>query len=523
LDQDLAVAQAWGQPAWADYSGVSRSLAALTQEEGEQVTQVLGRISQPWVDQEVMLALRDRDELVYDGDLTGRPVSNTSTTYPNVAYGHMSDAIRLGYKAAMVSLHSPTYGRLWLSSVQHPGDVVSANQAAALVSAAEAKTGLRPWRRTEWLQVRLEALALRRQALAAKVQKRQQQLELAEAQEAETGQQVAQWQGEVARLTAEYARRQRPERPHSYLAKARLKLGVRQRRHARREQQVAQAQKRLTHQQARLATCQKEYSQLQQRLTKYETENAENPFPIRAVFRLDAGFGSRDNLALLIELGYEVYLKPYSSWLTPRLKKRVSTQTIWSRVGENAEMVAWADLQPADFPYPIDVALERFHTGKSQRYGALIHFGDEQVTNDLPGWFHRYNSRQTIEAGIKEGKQVFEMHHLKVRSPAALYLQEQFAVFAANFVRWAAHWLVHQCSQVPDGWQDTLALASLKEQVKVAAHTSAWVSWDEQGCLLRFTKHSVFAGRTLRVKRQWAYQMVLPFAKSCFFSTFKVV
>ncbi len=27
LDKDQAVAQAWGQPAWADYSGVSRQLA----------------------------------------------------------------------------------------------------------------------------------------------------------------------------------------------------------------------------------------------------------------------------------------------------------------------------------------------------------------------------------------------------------------------------------------------------------------------------------------------------------------
>jgi hypothetical protein len=279
-------------------------------------------------------------------------------------------------------------------------------------------------------------------------------------------------------------------------------------------------QQRLARQQARLDECQAEHVQLQERLAQFEAENAANPFPIRAVFRLDAGFGSRENLALLIELGYEVYLKPYSSWLTPRLKKRVSPQTVWTRVGANAEMVAWAALQPEDFPYPIDVALERFQTGKTRRHGTLIHFGADPVTTDLPDWFHQYNARQVIEAGIKEGKQVFEMHHLKVRSAAALDLQEQFAIFAANFVRWAAHWLVHQCPQVPDGCQDIIGKSRVKEQVKVAAHTSAWVSWYEQGCLLRFTEHSVFAGRSLRVKREWAYQMVLPFAKSCFFSTF---
>ena len=69
--------------------------------------------------------------------LTDRPVSNTSTSYPGVAYGHMGDGLHLGYQAAMVSLHSPIYGRFWLSVVEHPGDTVSCTQAEALVQAAE--------------------------------------------------------------------------------------------------------------------------------------------------------------------------------------------------------------------------------------------------------------------------------------------------------------------------------------------------------------------------------------------------
>ena len=54
-----------------------------------------------------------------DGDLTGIPVSNTSKTYPNAAFGHMDDEIRLGYQAGVVSLESPTYDRLWLSVAHH--------------------------------------------------------------------------------------------------------------------------------------------------------------------------------------------------------------------------------------------------------------------------------------------------------------------------------------------------------------------------------------------------------------------
>ena len=83
------------------------------------------------------------------------PVSNTSQTFPNAAFGHMDDEICLGYQAAVVSLHSPTYGRLWVSGTHHPGDTVSCTQAENLVLAAEARTGVRPRRRTDLLCQRI--------------------------------------------------------------------------------------------------------------------------------------------------------------------------------------------------------------------------------------------------------------------------------------------------------------------------------------------------------------------------------
>jgi len=163
-------------------------------------------------------------------------------------------------------------------------------------------------------------------------------------------------------------------------------------------------------------------------------------------------------------------------------------------------------------PYPLDVAVEHYWAGSSQKHATLVHFGGDPVTSSLSEWFERYNARQTIEAG-KEGKGVFEMHHLKVRSAPGLYLQEQLAAFAANFVRWAAHWLATQCPQLPAGWQDTTQ-PKVKEQVKVGAHTSAWVHWQEQGCLSKFTDASVSAGRSLELERQWAVQLPLPFRES---------
>jgi hypothetical protein len=513
IDQDRAVAKAWLQPAWADYSGVSRTLSGLFQEEAEQVANALANITQPILAEEVMKALQLGGRLTYDGDLTDRPVSNDSSTYPDAAYGHLGSALRLGYQAAMVSLHSPTYGRLWLSVVSHPGNTASCTQAEAMVLAAEAKTGLRPWRRTDLLRNRLQGVVVDRQGREDQVQATEAALMITQSKAAETPVQIELQRALVAQLEVQYQQKQRPERPYSLLGRARHQLGVLERRRARLAKRIAKLENQLSLRKRQFITCQAQEWQLQRRLEQFEAENRANQYPIQADFRLDAGFGIRENVALLIEMGYQVYTKPYSDWLTPRLKRWADGRRDWARVGKNAEMIAWKATSLNDFPYPLNLGLERFRVGDRQKHATLIHFGSDPVATNLSEWFQYYNARQTIEAGIKEGKNVFEMHHLKVRSAPGLYLQEQFAVFAANFVRWSARWLATQCLQLPSGWQDTTQ-PKVKEQVKVAAHTSAWVSWQEQGCLLRFTDHSVFAGRSLQLDRHWVVQLPLPFSKS---------
>ncbi len=515
IDQDRAVAKAWNQANLADYSGVSRTLSQLSQAEADQIALVIEQITKPILAEEVMLALKQTGRLVYDGDLTDRPVSNTSTTYPGVAYGHMSDGLHLGYQAAMVSLHSPTYGRFWLSVVDHPGDTVSCTQAEALVQAAESQTGLRPLRRTDLLQQRLCVSESEGQQLQAKLAKSQKILLDAHFRRLEIQEDLAEQQIRLVYYENIFQEKHRPERPCSVLAKTRRKQMMRQTQLARSDKHLTKLEKRVKSDQLQEFNCQTRILRLRERLERFHTENKTNPFPIEAVFRFDAGFGTRENVAWLIKMGYEVYTKPYSDWLTPRLKKETGPDTTWTRVGDNAEMIVWKARQFTDFPYPLDVGLEHFYTGKTQRYGTLIHFGSDPVTTNLSDWFHRYNARQLIEAGIKEGKNVFTMHHLKVRSAPAIFLQEQFAIFGANFVRWAARWLVEQSSKIPNGWQN-IAQPKVKEQIMVAAHTSAWVTWQDQGCLLTFTEQSLYAGMFLSVKKQWAVQLPLPFSKNAF-------
>ena len=139
--------------------------------------------------------------------------------------------------------------------------------------------------------------------------------------------------------------------------------------------------------------------------------------------------------------------------------------------------------------------LSRFYTGKTLKLSALLHFGAQPVTEQLPKWFQQYSGRQTIEAGIKESKQVFSLHHLKVRSEPAIYLQEAFVLFAANFIRWASHWLQAQAHPLENALN--VRKLGVKRQVHVAAHVSAQVIQDEEGKWLQFSEQSAFAGLVL--------------------------
>jgi len=470
LDKDVAVAQAWGQRGWADYSGVSRTLKKLTWAEVHTLAGVLERISQPMIENELALLSAQGRGLEYDGDLTGLPVSNTSRTYPNAAYGHMSDEIRLGYQAGVVSLQSPSYGRLWISVDHHAGDTVSCTQAEGLVRAAEKRSGQRPKRRTELLQKRIEALVKSRAPAEKRLVTQQVNLEIAQHVKEEVSAQLRE-ETKSKRIT------------------------VLERRCLRREKSIEIARKKLEKTLAQMKVHLEDEKILRQRLEQLERDNAENTQPVEASFRLDAGFCTYDNIALLIELGYEVYVKLHNHKITEMLRQKISPDSIWTSVGDNAEMAAWSGLELQHCSYPLDIALERFYTGKTQKHSALAHFGDTPVTTNLPAWFNRYNARQTIEAGIKETKQVFYLNRLKVRSEPAIYLQEAMTIFAANFIRWAAVWIEQHA--LPSENSLPLSKMGVKKQVQVAANTSATVIHHSGGMLLMFSPASAFAGKFL--------------------------
>ena len=158
--KDHLVAEAWGQVAWAHYSSVSRTLDTCDAQTVCVAQEAVEAFSQPFIDRAVSAELRRGARIIFDADLMGQPVSPTSTTYPEAAFGWMDARVQLGYQLARVCLQTTQDGRLWLAGFHHPGDTVSHACLQELVRAAERISRIRPRRRTELVQKRLQTFEL---------------------------------------------------------------------------------------------------------------------------------------------------------------------------------------------------------------------------------------------------------------------------------------------------------------------------------------------------------------------------
>ncbi len=400
----------------------------------------------------------------------------------------------------------------------HPGDTVSCHQAEALVRAAEARTGVRPVRRTDLLEQRIWEQRIELQHAQRRLGERQAQVQVTRRKMQAASEEWRRSLRDVARWMELDGPPRGVSRPYSRLAKARQRVAVRWRRLQRRGREVQRARQVVARQSQKVHRLQNELATLEARLAHLLEENRTNRGPVQATFRLDGGFGSGENLAFLIEMGYEVYGKAISDKVSAALRRRVTDPARWTRVGDNAEMVAWSALKLDFCPYPLDVGLERFRTGQKERHATLVHYGSHAVSDDLVRWFDFYNARQTIEAGVKEGKRVFEMHHLKVRSTAGLAIQEEFTVLAANLVRWGAAWLYEQPFQAKAPFDRPHA--SVKQLVRIASNTTAVVMWQSEGnLLLTFDELSPFPGVELRIGQGWAFQPPLPLYRNDVFES----
>jgi hypothetical protein len=518
LVADREVARAWEMETFADASSVSRTLKQSDDATLAALHAALDAVAQPFLDRAVD-DLRARNEtLLLDADLTGRPVSSTSHTYPGAAFGYMDGEVRLGYQLAEICLQTRLFGRQWLSARQHPGNRVSSECLLELIQDAERRLGCHPRRRTELVKERIaaceqsmaewERLARQHEAGAARQSERMARL----TQQIQDAHRQIQCLQETPRST-------RQDGPRSLLGRRQRQLtgweGQWERARQHREQACAVAGNHRERVQVQAA----ERERLCQRWERLHQENLRQPDPPHCKLRIDAGFGTGENLTELLEMGYEVETKSGNAALVRALRKQLSEATPWTRVGKNAEMIAWTDYRLHTCPYPVTVGLERFHTPKGLLYAVLIRSqeGPQEACPDLEEWFHAYNGRQTIEAGNKEEKTTFKVQHLMSRSPAGIRIQAMLTVFAANFVRWAPEWVRPRVEQSSPRFEG--ALSSPKRLVRVAANSPATVDRTGGGVRVRFSPLSSFAGVVVRLDIAPRYQLSLPLFESDHFWT----
>jgi len=497
LAHDWPALRAWGLVALADPSGISRTLAACDPPTVAALTAALHEVARPFIAQEVRLLGEQHQPLVIDLDLAPRRVSNTSTTFPGAEFGWQGNEVGLGYEAALAVLTSPTYGRLFLDGLHHPRHTVLLPRLQKLVRAVEERLDRRPQRRTALVQQRLAAL---QQDLARRLDWWDRQLAQQRGLQTRRDalpQEIGQWEAEVTALEATG----RLERPHSRLAQARRHLTSARQQFQQLPQQLQRAAQAAATHQARVAALRAEYADLQAYLTQLQADNERNAAPVTIILRMDAGFGSGPNLTWLIEMGYLVYTKAYNAQVATGLLHQLPAGAHWTPVGRNAEMIGWGEHRLHDCPYPLTVGVERFHTPAEVKHSALLTYRDDGQELTLPAWFDFYNARQLIEAGIKEGNVVFQMHPLKMRSRGGIALQEQFCLFAANFVRWAAVWLRQRVAQGTPDFAE--ALTRVKALVRVGANTSAWVIGAAEHLLLKFDDTGAYPGVEIHLPGGW--------------------
>jgi hypothetical protein len=507
IARDPTVAEAWAQAIFAHYSGVSRTLEASDEDTLTTVIEVLRSISRPFIDAAVLEMIKQYGRLTVDVDLTGRKVSSTSTDYPDADFGWMDEGISKGYQAAVTSLVCERWTRLMLTLQRYAGRTKSAACLQEAVQQVEHLLGVRPKRRVGLIQERRRRMQERMQRLEEAPHRTRETENRLWSRIHEARAEMKTHRSTVRHLEAAYQAQKRQERPHCKLTKVRRKLVSAQKREQRAWRDLRKKQRQSNEQQHKLSELQDDLLSLDEWLSFLETDNMANLNPVPIVLRIDAGFSTGPNLAWLIEMGYTVLTKAHHGSTTHRLRQRLSPPTEWPRIGANAEAVHIGGYDHHDCPYLLQAMLVRYHLPDQMRYTTLFYYG-ASAPPPLPEWFARYNARQTVEAGIKETKSVFTLKHHLVRSPIGMQLQEQFALFGANFVRWAAAWVRDMLRQANRNF--TVALDQVKTLVHIASRARArWVR-NRLGHSLIFDENGPFAGTIVCLSGQVAFQLVLP-------------
>jgi hypothetical protein len=438
LVHDQTVAEAWGQETFASGSGVSALLRAVSPETVDALKTALHARIDPY--RRRVLRECSLGWLVIDLDLTGLVVGDQATTYEGADFGYMGevDGPARGYQFARAQLAGPR-DIFVLGGFLHPGHTVEIHCLEELIALVEREVG-RPRRRVELLDERIRALGER-----------------------------------VQEVDAELARRRNGN--------------IFLRRHTKKwetEREKLQAQ----------------IAQLQAHRDALAVENAANPNPRRIILRLDGGFGHAAKLAWLYEQGYDVVARVHNHRVPERLRQEEGLT--WEKVSKNGFLAESKETSLGECPYPMRLFLSRQWWGdaRPERWSSLVATPSLTPTD----WATRrvgvfYNGRQTMEAGIKEGKGIFASRHLPTRHQEGIAFYQELVLFAQNLIRWFRRQALGN---------SVLLAASVKELVRIGANSRAQVLRCGRTLVLTFAADSPWQGITLALNVALTYQLWLP-------------
>ncbi|MCK4419606.1 hypothetical protein KAV79_07335 [Candidatus Aerophobetes bacterium] len=155
------------------------------------------------------------------------------------------------------------------------------------------------------------------------------------------------------------------------------------------------------------------------------------------LIRADAALSTLENSILLIELGYDFFLKRYSPQTT-RLLLRQVLENQWMRFNPLTSVIEPDIIKLSGYTYPARFALGRSKSAKSEplQYFHLLTTVPERL-EDFFGVLKFYHTRKIIKSFIKTEKNVFNLKDFGVRNFYKIQFTLTLRLLAYNFMNWA--------------------------------------------------------------------------------------
>jgi hypothetical protein len=150
----------------------------------------------------------------------------------------------------------------------------------------------------------------------------------------------------------------------------------------------------------------------------------------RTLLRMDAGFGTDDNITWLLPHDYQLLVKGFSGKRAAAYARRVAT---WTEIRPNDTWIAWSPKQVV-FPRPTRTAIVRWRTPKQERHALYI---TTLVDLTLQQLADLYDDRGGIEVEIQSDK----MGLLIARRRKGHFVAQEMLILINDWVHNLLAWL----------------------------------------------------------------------------------